>query len=71
MEKQPSGELMTHIREHIEKWPATKQDIISACNRMGHIDTEERKMFIEMLPEGTYNTPDDVFKAMEEAMKKM
>ncbi len=69
--EQPSEELKMHIREHIKDWPATKEDIISACNQMDHVDEEEKQKFIDMLPEGTYNSPGEVFGAMEDAMKKM
>ena len=60
MEMHPmSEEVTTHLREHIRKWPATKEDIIQACNNVSDIPEAERRWFIETLPEGTYHTPEE------------
>lgn len=58
-------ESMTHMKEHVT-YPATKADIVSACNNMEHLTAEEKNMS-NMLPEKTYNNVDEVmdaFKAM-------
>lgn len=57
---QMSKEVTTHLREHIDKWPATKQDIVTACNNVSDLPEAERKWFMESLPEGTYKNPDEV-----------
>ena len=69
--EQPSADLKSHIVEHIKTWPATKADIVAACEGMSDIEEGEKKKFESMLPEGTYENPDAVFKAMDEAMKNM
>jgi hypothetical protein len=56
---QMSKEVTTHLREHIKTWPATKEDIVQACNNVSDIPEEERRWFIENLPEGTYHTPEE------------
>lgn len=66
--KEISEEAMIHLREHIEKWPATKEEIIETCNKMQDIDGKEKKMFEDKLPDGVYDTPDDVINAMDKAM---
>ena len=68
MEKQPSGELMTHIREHIVKWPATRDEIVTACNNLEHVPEHERKFVTENLPEDTYANPEEVTKVLMEKM---
>jgi len=55
------------FREHLEKhvtYPATKEDLVKACENMKDISKADRAWFKKSLPEGTYNTSDDVVKAL-------
>ena len=57
------GEVKVHIREHLE-YPATKDDLVEACNNMAHIPEDEREWVKENLPDGNYSSADDVIKAL-------
>ena len=59
-----SKELSTHLREHVSKWPATREDIVSACNNISDIPDEERKWVLKNLPAGTYDAPEDAEQVM-------
>jgi hypothetical protein len=55
------------FREHLEKhvtYPATKEDLVKACENMKDISKGDRAWFKKTLPEGTYNNADDVTKAL-------
>jgi hypothetical protein len=56
--------LMTHASDHI-KYPATRAEIIAACAQTPEFSPGEKKWINENLPEGTYNSPDDVLKALK------
>jgi hypothetical protein len=71
MEMQMSAETMTHIKEHISTWPASKQDIVSACSMMSDITEDERKWVMENLPDRMYNTPDEAMDALKKAKSMM
>jgi hypothetical protein len=64
-----SEEMLTHIRQHVTRWPAGKQDIAAECQGMSDITDQEKKWFLDSLPEGIYDTPEDVLKALQ--MKQM
>lgn len=53
-----------HLKTHIGKWPASRADLVAACNGLSDFTPEDREEFESKLPEGTYNTPEDVAKAL-------
>ena len=53
-----------HLKTHIEKWPATKVELIAACNGLSDFTPEDKAEFETKLPEGTYNTPEEVMAAL-------
>ncbi len=55
-------EMMSHLKDHVT-YPATKKAIWDACNQMSHVPEEHKKMFMDKVPEGTYNNADEVAKA--------
>jgi hypothetical protein len=57
---QMSRELTTHLRDHVEEWPASKNDIMAACHNTADIREEERSWVIENLPDGVYKSPKEV-----------
>lgn len=63
MDMMNKNEIMTHINEHV-KYPATKEDLVEACNNMSHVPDEDKKWFIDNLPEGQYAKSEDVMKAL-------
>ena len=55
------------LREHIVKhvtYPATKQELVSACKGMHEMKTDDKKWFEETLADKTYNSADEVMKAL-------
>jgi hypothetical protein len=53
-----------HVGEHVDKWPATKDDLVVACNNLSEFDSNEKKWFSDTLPQGTYSNPDGVKRAL-------
>ena len=53
-----------HLKTHIDKWPATKMELIAACNNLSDFTSEDKVEFETKLPDGTYNTPEAVMKAL-------
>jgi hypothetical protein len=56
--------LNEHVGEHVDKWPATKDDLVAACNNMSDFDPSEKQWFSETLPAGTYRNADEVKRAI-------
>ncbi|MEK7556943.1 MAG: DUF2795 domain-containing protein [Patescibacteria group bacterium] len=52
-----------HLKEHVG-YPATKADLVAACNGMSDFTAEDKKWFMDNLPEGTYNSAEEVEKAL-------
>jgi hypothetical protein len=56
--------LKAHANDHI-KYPATRAEILAACAQTPEFSAGEKKWIGENLPEGTYNSSDDVIKALK------
>lgn len=54
---------MDHLKAH-QQYPATKAELVAACGNLSDFSEEDKKEFMEKLPEGTYNSADDVIKAL-------
>lgn len=52
-----------HIRNHVE-YPATSQDLVTACSGLSEFSEEDKEWFRTHLPAGTYATPEDVLTAL-------
>ena len=61
-------ELMKHLKDHIN-YPATKQDIMEACNMMEHVDEKDREWLEKNLPDKEYKSAEEVMAAV--GMKTM
>jgi hypothetical protein len=55
--------LRDHITKHV-KYPATKQELVSACKGMKEVKADDKKWFAETLADRTYDTSDEVVKAV-------
>ena len=51
-----------HLKTHMD-YPATKQELVDACNHMSEFSEEDKTWFAEHLPEGTYNSAEEVMRA--------
>jgi len=54
---------MQHLKEHAT-YPATKAELVTHCNNLSDFAEEDKKEFSKGLPEGTYNSADEVSKAL-------
>ena len=55
--------MMDHIKSHA-KYPASKADLVAACNNMSEFSKEHKSWFEKALPAASYRTPNDVIKAL-------
>ncbi len=54
---------MDHLKNH-HTYPATKQELAEACQNMSEFSEEDKKWFIDNLPEKTYNNAEEVMMAL-------
>lgn len=52
-----------HLREHAT-YPSTKAELVAHCNHLTDFSEADKQEFAEKLPEGTYNSADEVIKAL-------
>ncbi len=52
-----------HLREH-QSYPASKADLVAQCNNLSDYSEADKQEFSQALPEGTYNSADDVIAAL-------
>jgi|GEM_PF-1312649 len=67
MDKKEMNEVMEHLDGHIT-YPATKQEIIKACENMSDVPADDKNWVMKNLPDKTYMNTDDVKNAMRMAM---
>ncbi len=56
-------EAIEHLEKHIV-YPATRNAIIEACNKMTDVEQGDREYFVKYLPDWTYNNADEVLRAV-------
>lgn len=54
---------INHLKTH-QKYPATKADLVAACNELSDFSEGDKKEFAKRLPERTYNSAEDVMKVL-------
>ena len=52
-----------HLQEHVT-YPASKAELVAHCNDLSDFSAADKAEFATKLPEGTYNSADDVIKAL-------
>ena len=52
-----------HLKTH-QSYPATKVDLVAECDNLSDFSEEDKKEFTDKLPEGTYNSAEEVIKAL-------
>lgn len=60
---QNNGKVTDHLKNH-QKYPATKTELVAECDSLSDFSEEDKKEFASKLPGGTYNSADDVIKAL-------
>ncbi len=61
-----TDEMMKHLN-HVD-YPASKDDLIRACENMSDIPEEAKKWFMDKLPDSTFQSADEVKKALGMSM---
>jgi len=56
--------VLHHIKEH-QEYPATKEEMVAECDNLADFSEEDKKWFTKNLPDGTYNSADEVIKALD------
>ena len=56
-------EELDHIKNHVD-YPASKQQVVAACNNMSDVPSEDKEWVSKSLPEQTYKGPEDVVNAL-------
>jgi hypothetical protein len=67
MEMSPAlrTKLNEHVGMHVDGgYPASCNSLVMSCNNMSEFTSEEKEWFSENLPHGTFNSPDEVKKAI-------
>lgn len=55
--------IVSHISDHLH-YPATKAELVQACNEMADVPAEDKAWLIRNLPEGQYEGPEEVIEAL-------
>ncbi len=58
---------LEHLKNHVE-YPATKNDIVTACNNLSDIPQADKEWFEKNLPDRTYNNAEEVLAAVVESI---
>ncbi len=56
---QDQANTMMHLKDHMT-YPATKDELVAACNNMSDFSEGDKKSFAETPPEGTYKSAEEV-----------
>lgn len=52
-----------HLKEH-QEYPATKKELVAACNNLSDFSEEDKKFFTNHLTDKTYDSADEVIEAL-------
>jgi hypothetical protein len=52
-----------HLKSHVQ-YPASRAQVVAACNKMQDLPREDAQWFESTLPEGTYRNATDVIGAL-------
>jgi len=61
--KPDTKKLTQHLKEH-QTYPATRAELLAACNGLVEFKAGEKRWYAEHLPEGTYKSAAEVLKAL-------
>lgn len=54
---------IAHLKEH-QTFPATKEELVKTCNDLSDFSKEDKAWFEEHLPEGNYESAQEVMMAL-------
>ncbi len=58
-----SKKLKEHLLSH-QDYPASKKELLEACGELSDVDESEKKQIVEKLPEGNYDSAQEVIMAL-------
>ena len=58
-----TAKMKEHLRKH-QTYPATRAQLIKACNNLADFTSVQKKWFAKALPARTYKSASDVVKAL-------
>ncbi len=58
---------LEHLKNHVE-YPATKSDIMTACNNLSDVPQADKDWFEKNLPDRTYKNAEEVLTAIIESI---
>lgn len=68
LDKEAQQKLREHVRmrNHVKnvKYPATKEELVTAFKGFKDVKTDDKKWFEETLPAKTYDNPEEVMKGL-------
>ena len=56
-------EELGHLKDHVN-YPASRAQVVEACNKMSDMDGADASWFEKNLPEGTHRRPSEVLTAL-------
>ena len=65
LDAETKNQMISHIKNDVEMYPATKQAIVEACNNMSEFSKEHKAWFEKTLPSKTYKNAHEVLKALK------
>jgi hypothetical protein len=57
------AEELGHLKSHVS-YPASREQVIAACNNNAHADKDDAEWMAKALPNGTYRNASDVLTAL-------
>ena len=57
------AEELGHLKSHVP-YPASRAQVVEACNNNMHADRDDADWMAKALPEGTYNNAGEVLNAL-------
>jgi hypothetical protein len=52
-----------HLKHHVQ-YPASRSQVVAACNNMSDVSEGNRDWFMKNLPEGSYKSPTEIMSAL-------
>jgi len=53
-----------HLNDH-QDYPASKEEMVAECDNLSDFSDADKKWFTENLPDKTYNSAEEVLKALK------
>lgn len=58
-----AANVTKHLNDH-QKYPASKDELVAECDNLSDFSQEDKDWFSKTLPQGTYNSAQEVLMAL-------